>query len=809
MHRRTMFIALLASLTSAPLKPGTISVRPEKCTIILPLDLEAQSVSSRRKVLLAAEELQEHIGLVTGEQPGLAKDGKAPEGHYPLNVGICPPDDDGELATGEARWRVTPAAAYFYGNGDRGELGTLAAVYDCLERQLGVRWIEPGDVGIGCQKQNPLTLTVGERSWTPTLMLGKIRQGIRAIKPPKTFKSEAEKRRIEAHNRRVAETVRWQARMRMGGSSPGGSHTFREWWDKYGETHPEYFALTEKDQRSPLRLKGKSWEESKAWVKICPGNPAVARQVVAEWLPRKHIRKYLSAGVNDGVKGFCRCPKCRALDLRREGEGFSEHLTDRYMHLANLVAAKARAHRPDAMVAVYAYMMAIQPPRRVKLNPSIVVHLVPYVIPLDRQVTEELFLGWQEAGAKHFALRPNYHHKYHRNCIPMGLEEQMFDIFQLAHRFGILSANYDSLMHHWPVTGFADYVLAKSMSEPDQPFEYWEDHFCRGYGAASEEVKEYFRYWRTEIWQKRLLPNMDKLVTRGRIGDFGRGLLWSLKYYNHEIYRPEGCDHYYETADFDRTDEILARALARDITENDGAKVEQLVLANRHARLLFKALSTQGMAKYPHSKGLHRFRNEHQDDLRLQWGNIAWFERKYLGGAIGLELVEMLSDYPLPYKETAFQWHFKIDPEDVGVEEKWYELDWQTTRSEWTPIRINVPWSNTYECTGQKLELKERLKTYDGVGWYSTSITVPKEMRGRNVYLYFPLVDESCWVYVNGELAGKRICEKPEDAATPVVVQIAPHVNWDEGGQTVVVRVRDSRGPGGIRARVWVVSRER
>ena len=800
---------LLSALASHGLSAETVTVDPAKCVIVIQGDLEAQHVTYRWRIQSAAEELQKHLGLITGKAPEIVTAGQEGTGGYPLYVQAQRLQESDELKTGEARVRVTPKAVHLYGNNDRGERGTPNAVYDFLERQLGVRWIEPGDVGIGYQKQNPLVLAVGEHRWAPVLMYRRIRQGIRNIAIPETYESEAQKERFEAHNSRVAEVVRWQARMRMCGSSPGGGHTFHGWWDKYGETHPEYFALTEKGQRSPLRLKGKSWEESRAWVKTCPSNPEVASQIVAEWLPRKHLVKFLSVGVNDGVEGFCRCPKCIALDVQQEGEKFAEHLTDRYMHLANMVAAKARAHRPDAMVAVYAYMKAVQPPRRVKLEPNIVVHLVPYVIPLDRQVTEELFLGWKEAGAKHFAFRPNYHHKYHKIPIPMGLEEQMFDIFRLAHRHGVLSANYDSLTNHWPVTGFADYVLAKSMSEPDQPFQHWEDHYCRGYGAASEEVKEYFRYWRTEVWQKRLQPNMDRLVTRGRYGDFGRGLMWSLKYYNHPIYRPEGCDYYYETSDFDKTDEILKRALARDLTESGKAKVEQLALANRHARLLFTALSTPGMAKYAHSQELRRFRNEHKDDLRLQWGNIAWFERKYMGDATGLEAAEMLRDYSLPYRETPFQWHFKIDPEDIGIEEKWYELDWKTTRSEWTPIRINVPWSNTYECLGEKLELKKRLKTYDGIGWYSTSVTVPKEMRGRDVFLYFPLVDESCWVYVNGKLAGERICEKPEDAAVPVVVQIDPHVDWDEAAQTVAVRAEDTGGPGGIKERVWVVSREK
>jgi hypothetical protein len=41
------------------------------------------------------------------------------------------------------------------------------------------------------------------------------------------------------------------------------------------------------------------------------------------------------------------------------------------------------------------------------------------------------------------------------------------------------------------------------------------------------------------------------------------------------------------------------------------------------------------------------------------------------------------------------------------------------------------------------------------------------------------------------------------------VVQIDPHVDWNEDLQTVAVRVKDTGGPGGIRKRVWVVSRER
>lgn len=445
--------------------------------------------------------------------------------------------------------------------------------------------------------------------------------------------------------------------MRMGGQNPAASHAFSDWWPRFGETHPDFFALNRHGERAPVP----GARRAESWIKICPSNPAVAEQLVADWLPRKEQRWFVSAGINDGQTGFCECADCRALDVTLEDESWDRHLTDRYVVLANRVARRVREHREDAHVSMYAYMRTLAPPRRERLEPNIIVTVVPYVDPLDSDVVREHFGGWREKGATKFVLRPNYHHKYHNMPFPIGMEEQFFDVFQTAYALGVISANYDMLMDHWTAFGFSDYVLARAMSEPDQPFANWEDHYCAGFGPAAGDVKAFYRYWREEVWQRRLKPNFERLLSRSPGGDFSWGLMRALINFHHPDWQPEGCDHYYETADFDRTDAILRRALEREkLGDTERHLLTQKALTNRHARLLFNALSATDDEKRAHAEALRDFRNAHAGRLSFRWGHVGWFERRRLRNAAGLEIAYDDADgNRLPHP----QWHLVTDKE--------------------------------------------------------------------------------------------------------------------------------------------------
>ncbi|MEO0250345.1 MAG: sugar-binding domain-containing protein, partial [candidate division WOR-3 bacterium] len=90
---------------------------------------------------------------------------------------------------------------------------------------------------------------------------------------------------------------------------------------------------------------------------------------------------------------------------------------------------------------------------------------------------------------------------------------------------------------------------------------------------------------------------------------------------------------------------------------------------------------------------------------------------------------------------------------------------------------------------------------YDGHAWYRVRFTVPQEMQGRELTLEFAGVDESAWVYLNGELIGERSTQS---------TGLPPLDFWDKpfsvpmkgvrfGQENVLaVKVYDSEQMGGI-----------
>ncbi len=768
-----------------------ITVEPRECSIVLPEAADAVTTA-------AAEDLQRHVRLITGAEVAI---GVEPlDGAYQFVVGSLTPGDDRPLAPEEARWTVTAEATYLFGDAERSST-TQFAVSAFLEDQLGVRWIAPGDDGASWTPSESLTLTTGEFSWAPRLLARGIRPGVRMKRYPQPTSAIEEfwsfARDNEAHDQYATDVLAWRRHMRMGSHSPlSYGHAFTDWWDRFSETHPEYFALNQWGKREPeLRVDpGDTTPEftrhDRECVKLCVSNPAVAEQIVADWVEGGMASKWVNVCENDLRWGLCRCPECVKLDVPVEGEVFDEHLTDRYVYLTNAVARLAREHDPEAGAVMYAYEFSEGPPRRERLEPNVAVGMVPTTVDLDE--LGAYYEAWADAGATMTFTRPNLTLYYETMAIPIGLERRMFDVLQLAVEHGAIAADYDSLTGMWPVCGMSNYILARAMSDPEKPFEYWEDHYCAAFGSAAEDVKRYFRFWREDVWGARLLPDLGDLITQGKYYNFARGVMWSL-------------GDYYRAEDFDRAAAILQEAAARDLPEPQRRQLDQLILTNEHARLTFQAITQRGLERFTHSKALLDFRNLHRDDLQLSWISLFATETRF-GDITALKTAERLKDYPLPWAQTALAWRFKLDPDEVGLDEKWQELPY-AEMTDWELMRTDFLWENPYKNSPYPSdELRARLKDYDGIGWYATEQSIPEELAGREIYLYFGAVDESCWVYVNGQLAGEHLFDQPNDWNTPFEIRIDPFLDPAGGRQRFTVRVEDRSGAGGIWKRVWMVS---
>ncbi|MEA3400256.1 MAG: hypothetical protein U9R79_03325, partial [Armatimonadota bacterium] len=83
-------------------------------------------------------------------------------------------------------------------------------------------------------------------------------------------------------------------------------------------------------------------------------------------------------------------------------------------------------------------------------------------------------------------------------------------------------------------------------------------------------------------------------------------------------------------------------------------------------------------------------------------------------------------------------WGFKLDPDDVGVEQQWFAPDLDDT--DWEPIEVDKPWE------------EQGYPDYDGHAWYRLKLEVKPLWLEQDAVLHFGAVDGEGWVYLNGEM---------------------------------------------------------
>jgi len=155
-----------------------------------------------------------------------------------------------------------------------------------------------------------------------------------------------------------------------------------------------------------------------------------------------------------------------------------------------------------------------------------------------------------------------------------------------------------------------------------------------------------------------------------------------------------------------------------------------------------------------------------------------------------------------PIKRFVNRWYFQIDPKNIGLKEKWENYSYPRIRATWDIITTSTCW----ERGKTHPELMKELKKYDGIGWYAQNIRIPKKYEGKKLYLMFGAVDESCWVFINGKEVGKRLFKKSDDWKTPFKIRIDQAIDWENKSTTIIVRVEDKAGAGGIWQPVWIVT---
>lgn len=114
-------------------------------------------------------------------------------------------------------------------------------------------------------------------------------------------------------------------------------------------------------------------------------------------------------------------------------------------------------------------------------------------------------------------------------------------------------------------------------------------------------------------------------------------------------------------------------------------------------------------------------------------------------------------------------WKYRIDQNDVGVRQSYYLSNGE--EDVWKKIKVPHNWY-----------LTEEIGDYFGTIWYTRKFKVPKEMKGKRVFLYFEGVDYISEVWLNGTYLGFH-----EGMFNSFEYDITSCIDW-EGDNLLIVR---------------------
>jgi hypothetical protein len=151
-----------------------------------------------------------------------------------------------------------------------------------------------------------------------------------------------------------------------------------------------------------------------------------------------------------------------------------------------------------------------------------------------------------------------------------------------------------------------------------------------------------------------------------------------------------------------------------------------------------------------------------------------------------------------PSLELSGEWEFRLDPDDVGKTEKWFEGNVPFDKK----IRVPGAWNaqgmhypaeeqrrryesqhlNGTNLPGAERETDKLYHVYPGPAWYRRSVTIPKDWRLPVIWLAFGGVHRGADVWVNGHAVGSH-----KAYVTPFRFDIS---GWAKPGEKVVIVVR-------------------
>lgn len=498
-HTSAVIALLITAILALSRSAAAVElVRGGKATATIIVPAQPSRVES-----YAAGELQYHVERATGAKLAIVSEGDALQAGPHVFVGSCrvaraAKVDPAGLPGNGYLVRSIGDDLFIAGKDSSGDPldldtheGTLFGVYDILERDVHVRWLWPGKLGEVIPRQEDLALNPPDASVEPRLWFKQWRGGSS-----------------------VGERV-WLKRQRFGRSvRPAYGHSFGKYWARFGQSHPEFFAMLPDGTR---RLDPTS-EPGPDWVHMCVSEPGLWKQIIEDWKARGSP-EFLNVCEDDGWAG-CACPRCLSWDepdpdnpvpfdqrlaaARKVFESGRDawqlqlgSLSDRYAKFWRIIADEAAKTRPDVKVVSYVYDNYRKPPVKAMLSPNVLCGVVPQESIFgysrdDSRVFRNDWSGWERTGCVLF-LRPNY--TLQAPNFPAFYARTLGEDLKFAAAHGLRGTDFDSLTSKYATQGPSLYMLAAILNHPDASPDAVLDDFYGAFGPARDTVRRYFELW--------------------------------------------------------------------------------------------------------------------------------------------------------------------------------------------------------------------------------------------------------------------------------------------------------------------------
>jgi len=399
--------------------------------------------------------------------------------------------------------RTSPDALVLMGDDQRANglelFGTLWAVETFVQEYLGVRLLWPGQLGEVIPRRGTIQIDNIDLRKTPMLR----QRGIRNIGYGDRIQGGLDELGWSAEDFKLhhAESKPWFRFHRIGGSFRGRyGHAYGDYWERFHEEHPDWFAL------QPDGTRDNSRAQNGRRARLCVSNRELIEQVARDRIAEMRSRPTwdtVSLSPNDGgYATFCQCKSCEARD-DPNGEivelwgpdGPIQHvsLSDRYVKFYSAVAEIVAKEFPHRYLGAYAYSAYAQPPIHAKLHPNVILGFVgfSYLSEEARQEARESWLKWSQAASQIF-LRPN--------LLMAGLGYPTVYVHRMAEDLRFCAENrmiftdFDCCFHQWAGNGLNYYVLARLLWDPYADVDAIIADYCNsGFAPAANAVRDYFR----------------------------------------------------------------------------------------------------------------------------------------------------------------------------------------------------------------------------------------------------------------------------------------------------------------------------